>query len=339
MGSSELRASTFLTAGEHPAVIEFGSNQGAEMEFNALRLGFRPPVSPTAIQEAAQVAAAADYAVVCVGSNADWETEGVDRWGLDLPGGQDELVRAVLAANPRTVVLLQTGGPVLLPWLDTVPALLQGWFPGQEAGHAFADVLLGHADPGGRLPQTFPAQLEDDPTHPETPDLQYPGSDGHVAYTEGLYTGYRHTDRHNLTPLFPFGLGLSYTSFTLGAPQVSAAEVQPGDTLQVTVPVTNTGSRAGQTVVQLYVHDPESLLERPEKELKAFGKVTLQAGETQQVTLQLDMRSLAYFDPARRAWVADPGDFVLRVGQSSVDLPQTVTVRLAAEWVEGVGAQ
>ncbi|OLV19036.1 glycoside hydrolase family 3 C-terminal domain-containing protein [Deinococcus marmoris] len=338
-GSNEVRSQRLLSAGEHSAVIEFMPRavEGSVAGFSAVRLGFRAPLPAGAIHEAARVAAQADYAVVCVGTTGEWETEGVDRAGLDLPGQQDELVAAVLAANPRTIVLLQTGGPVLMPWLDGVPALLQGWFPGQEAGHAFADVLLGHAAPGGRLPQTFPARLEDDPTHPETPDLQYPGVDGHVEYKEGLFIGYRHVDHAGTQPLFPFGFGLSYSSFELSDARLSAAEIEPGGQISVQLQVRNTGERAGQQVVQLYVRDAEARVERPIKELKAFAKMSLEPGESGAVTLPLDMRALAYFDDKRRAWVADAGQFELLIGTSSVDLPLSLSVALTGEWSEPVG--
>ncbi len=337
-GSDELRARHPLSSGEHAIVIEFAPQQveGAILSLSAVRLGFRKPLPDSSVQAAAQIAAEADYAVVCVGTNGDWETEGVDRWGLALPGRQDELVREVARANPNTIVLLQTGGPVLMPWLDDVSAVLQAWFPGQEAGHAIADVLVGRADPGGRLPQTFPARLQDDPVHPEQSDRQYPGTDGHVEYREELYIGYRHVDRAGLTPLFPFGFGLSYTSFELGEPHLSSDTLEPGGELTVTVPVRNTGQRAGQTVVQLYVRDAEARLERPDKELKAFAKVALQPNESRDVTLELDMRALAYFDDSRETWVADAGNFDLLIGTSSVDLPRTATVNLVREWTQSV---
>ena len=338
-GSDEVRAARPLKAGAHRAVVEFAprSVPGSVAPFSAVRLGFQTPLPESSVADAAELAAQADYAVVCVGTNGEWETEGVDRAGLDLPGRQNELVAAVRAANPRTIVLLQTGGPVLMPWLGAVPAVLQGWFPGQEAGHALADVLTGQADPGGRLPQTFPARLSDDPTHPETPDLQYPGEDGHVAYTEGLFIGYRHVDRADLSPLFPFGFGLSYTTFEFSDAKLSAAEIEPGDSLEVSLTVRNTGERAGQTVVQLYVRDPESKLERPDQELKGFAKVTLEPGEARMLTLPLDMRSLAYFDDTRRAWVADAGDFEVCLGHSSAGLPIKLTFRLKGEWSAAAG--
>jgi beta-glucosidase len=334
LGSDEVRIRHFLSSGEHAVVIEFASQQEALIPLNAVRFGLRKELPGRSVQDAARLAAEADYAVVCIGTNGDWEAEGVDRWGLELPGRQDELVREVARANPNTIVLLQTGGPVLMPWLDEVRAVVQAWFGGQEAGHAIADVLLGRAEPGGRLPQTFPARLHDDPVHPEHPDRQYPGEDGHVEYHEGLYIGYRHVDRAGLTPLFPFGFGLSYTTFELGEPRLRADSVAPGDEIAVTIPVRNTGERAGQTVIQLYVRDVEARLERPSKELKAFAKVTLQPGEVQDVTLMLDIRALAYYDDTRQAWVADAGDFEVLIGMSSADLPHTARVSLTREWTQ-----
>ena len=332
-GSDEIRERVSLDSGTHDVVVEFTPkvHDNGIAAFSAVRIGFQQPSPPTDFEDAVKLAGQADYAVVCVGTNSDWETEGIDRQGLTLPGDQDALVSAVLSANPRTVVLLQTGGPVLMPWLDDAPAVLQGWFPGQEAGHALADVLLGHVDPGGRLPQTFPARLSDDPTHPELPDVQYPGSAGHVEYQEGLYIGYRHVDRHALTPLFPFGHGLSYTTFSLGEVQVSTHEFRLDEALQVTVPVTNTGVRAGQTVIQLYVSSPDSRMARPWKELQAFEKVSLNPGETQDVLLELNFRSFAYFDDIQNVWVADPGEIHLLIGESSADARKLVTIRIMTQ--------
>ncbi|MFC3835713.1 MULTISPECIES: glycoside hydrolase family 3 C-terminal domain-containing protein [Deinococcus] len=335
-GSDEVRERTTLTAGPHTVTVTFQPHviDNGIAGFNAVRIGFRAEPDEGSVAQAAAVAAAADYAVVCIGTNGDWETEGVDRWGLGLPGRQDELVAAVRAANPNTIVVLQTGGPVTMPWLDSVPAVLQAWFPGQEAGHAIADVLYGRAEPGGRLPQTFPASLKDDPTHPLNPDVQYPGVEGHVEYREGLYTGYRHVDRAGITPLFPFGFGLSYTTFELSSPALSAASVGAGESVTASVQVKNTGSRAGSTVVQLYVRDRESSLDRPAKELKAFAKVHLQPGQIQTVTLPVDMRDLAYYDDGQGAWVAEAGDFDLLIGQSSTDLPHTLRLSLSTDWKE-----
>jgi beta-glucosidase len=334
LGSQEARCRRHLPAGAHPLVVEYGPRKfgAGPAPLHAIRIGFGRPMPPSSVAEAAAVAAGADFAVVCVGTTGDWETEGEDRWGLDLPGRQDELVHAVARANPRTVVVLQTGGPVSMPWLDAVPAVLQAWFPGQEAGHAIADVLLGKVDPGGRLPQTFPRSLEDDATHPLTPDVQYPGAGGKVEYREGLFTGYRHVDRTGTRPLFPFGFGLGYSSFDLYGLVAEPATLRPGETVRIAVSVKNIGSRAGSTVVQAYVRDLESSLERPDKELKAFAKVHLDAGQATTVKLALDMRSLAYFDDVEQAWVAEAGEFEVLVGESSADLPLRVRFTLVAPW-------
>jgi beta-glucosidase len=336
LGSREVRCTRRLPAGTHRLVADYGPREFRKgvARLEAIRIGFARPLPPTSVRDAAAIAAGADVAVVCVGTHGDWETEGEDRVGLDLPGRQDELVEAVARANPRTVVVLQTGGPVRMPWLDAVPAVLQAWFPGQEAGHAIADVLLGKVDPGGRLPQTFPRSLEDDPTHPLTPDVQYPGAGGRVEYREGLFTGYRHVDRAGVQPLFPFGFGLSYTSFELSGLVVEPTSVRPGEALRIAVLVENTGPRAGTTVVQAYVRDLASSLERPDKELKAFAKIHLDAGQARAVELTLDTRALAYFDDVERAWIAEPGEFELLVGQSSADLPLRMRFALVAPWRE-----
>ena len=331
-GSDERRVGRFLDAGEHTAAVEFTprATEVGIASLSAVRLGFRRPLPETSVADAARVAAAAEYALVCVGTNGDWETEGVDRPGLALPGRQDELVRAVARANPNTVVLLQTGGPVLLPWLGEVGAVLQAWFPGQEAGHAIADVLLGRADPGGRLPQTFPARLEDDPVHPERPDRQYPGENGHVEYREGLFIGYRHADAAGLTPLFPFGFGRSYTTFAYSDLRLGRSAIGPDETLAVTIDVTNTGARTGQEVVQLYLRDHAASLPRPEQELRAFAKVTLAPDERTTVTLPLGRAAFAYFDDRTSEWIAEAGAFEVLVGASSRDIRARVSVELTA---------
>jgi beta-glucosidase len=337
LGSQEVRCKRHLRMGAIELVAEYGPRafKAGVAPLQAIRIGFGRLLPPSAVTEAAAVAARADYAIVCVGTTAEWETEGEDRWGLDLPGRQDELVHAVARANPRTIVVLQTGGPVRMPWLDAVPAVMQAWFPGQEAGHAIADVLLGKAEPGGRLPQTFPRSLEDDPTRPLVRDVQYPGAGGKVEYREGLFTGYRHVDRAGTQPLFPFGFGLGYASFEL-FDLAAPASVRPGETLSITVTVKNTSARAGSTVVQAYVRDLAASLERPDKELKAFAKVYLDAGQAQAVRFTLDMRSLAYFDDAQQAWIAEAGEFELLVGHSSADLPLRARFALVAPWREAV---
>jgi beta-glucosidase len=229
------------------------------------------------------------------------------------------------------VVVLQTGGAVTMPWLDDVAAVLQAWYPGQECGNSIADVLFGAVNPSGKLPQTYPRQLSHNPAV-----LTYPGERGVARYGEGIFAGYRHYDKTQVEPLFPFGHGLSYTNFTYGAVSLSRREIAPGDELIVTVDICNGGGRDGAEIVQLYVRDVESALMRPVKELKGFSRVTLAAGETGTARFELDMRSLAYFDDARDAWVADAGTFETLIGASSTDIRATATLELTGEWVESV---
>jgi beta-glucosidase len=248
---------------------------------------------------------------------------------MDLVGRQNELVNRVAAVNPKTIVVLQTGGPVTMPWLSRVSAVLQAWYPGQECGNAIADVLFGRADPSGRLPQTFPHRLEDNPTF-----INYPGENGRVLYGEGIFVGYRYYDKKQIAPLFPFGHGLSYTTFSHDNLRLSTDSLAPGGELTVSVDVTNTGARAGQDVVQLYVHDPSARLARPPKELKGFRKVALQPRETSTVSLKLDMRALAYFDDASASWVAEPGTFEVLIGRSARDIRARAAFSLTGPWVQ-----
>src|SRR5436309_14842075 len=180
---------------------------------------------------------------------------------MELPGQQNALVEQVAAANPRTIVVLNTGSPITMPWLDKVAAVVQAWYPGQECGNAIADVLFGDVTPSGKLPQTFPVRLKDNPTY-----LDFPGENGKVYYGEGLFVGYRYYDKRRIAPLFPFGFGLSYTTFSYSHLRLSAQQIGPDDTLHVSVDVTNTGQRAGKEIVQLYGHDEQASLQRPEKE-------------------------------------------------------------------------
>jgi len=252
---------------------------------------------------------------VCVGFGGDWQSEGFDRTELGLPGQQDALVEQVAAANPRTIVVLNTGSPISMPWLNRVAAVVQAWYPGQECGNAIADVLFGDTNPSGKLPQTFPLRLEDTSAY-----FDFPGENGKVYYGEGLFVGYRSYDRRKIAPLFPFGFGLSYTTFSYSSLQLSARQVGPNDTLQVSVDITNTGQRTGKEIMQLYVRDPQASLHRPEKELKAFAKVQLEPGERKTVTLSLGRDALAYYDDLAHEWVAEAGEFEVLVGASSQDI-------------------
>ncbi len=314
MGSTEITAPVMLEAGQ-PVDLRLEFSRRESVVAAGFRLGCLPPVPADALDRAAALAARSDAAVVFVGLNGDWDSEGYDRPDLELVGDQVALIEKVAAANPNTVIVLQSGAPLVMRWLDKVPAVLQAWYLGQECGNAIADVLFGDVCPSGRLPQTFPVRLEDNPAY-----INYPGENGRVTYGEGIFVGYRYYDRKKIAPLFPFGYGLSYTRFTYANLRLSAAEMAPGDTLQVSVDVTNTGDRAGKEVVQLYVRDVQARLTRPEKELKGFAKVALAPGETRTVTLPLTRKELAYYDDRRAEWVAEAGVFDILVGASAADI-------------------
>ncbi|TML22630.1 MAG: glycosyl hydrolase, partial [Actinobacteria bacterium] len=269
---------------------------------------------------AANAAKAADVAIVMVGNR---DHEGGDRSSLSLDGNQDALISAVVAANKHTVVVLKTGGPVLMPWLSKVPAVLEAWYPGEEDGTVVADLLFGTANPSGHLTMSFPKSDSDTPANTAA---QYPGVNGTVHYTEGLQVGYRWYDAHNDTPLFPFGFGLSYTTFSMANLSVPSAPGSNG-TVTVSLDVTNTGSRAGADVVQVYVSAPASAGEPP-KQLKGFAKVSLAPGQTRHVTITLQDRAFSIWSTSAGKWTAVPGVHTVLVGDSSRNLPlkDTVTV-------------
>ncbi|HMK98499.1 MAG TPA: glycoside hydrolase family 3 C-terminal domain-containing protein, partial [Acidimicrobiales bacterium] len=261
------------------------------------------PGSEEMLKGAATLAREADLAVVVVGTNPFWESEGYDRENMDLPGRQAELVERVLDANPRTVVVLNSGAPVSLPFARRAPAMLQCWFGGQELANALADVLLGAVDPGGRLPVTFPERLEHTPAFG-----LFPAESSSVRYGEGLLVGYRWYQARHLPVLFPFGHGLSYTAIAVTSARLTSAVLAPGGRLSVDVDVENPGPRAGSEVVQLYVAPPGGgqLVPggrlRPVKSLKAFAKAHLAPGDKATLKLELNERSFAYYDVADGAW-------------------------------------
>lgn len=267
---------------------------------------------------AAALAHSADVAVVMVGDN---ETEGSDRPNLALSGNQDQLVESVAAANPHTVVVVKSGGPVLMPWIDQVPATVEAWYPGEEDGNAVASVLFGDVNPSGKLPISFPRKDADTPAH--TPE-QYPGVNNTATYSEGLKVGYRWYDAEGIAPLFPFGYGLSYTTFAYSNLDVSP-RLNPNGQVTATADVTNTGRRAGSEVAQVYVADPSTAGEPP-KQLKGFQKVTLQPGETKHLTFKLDQSAFSIWDSAAQQWTTVHGRYGVFVGGSSRDLPLQGTV-------------
>jgi len=286
-----------------------------------LRLRWFPPWQPrqaagSRADAAVEAARAADAVIFCGGLDHQYDVEGCDRRSLALPDGQDELIARLAAANPRTVVALVGGSPMAMPWLERVPAVVLLWYAGMEAGNALADVLLGRANPSGKLPFTFPQRLEDSPAHAQD-DYHFARCD----YKEGIFVGYRWFDAKAIEPLFPFGHGLSYTTFALTDAQAATRGRGRGWRAEVSCTLTNTGAVAGAEVVQLYVEDCEASLPRPPRELKGFVKVVLEPGETRRVRFQLRPDDLSFYDPAAGRWVTEPGAFVAHLGTSSRRLP------------------
>ncbi|MCX7300950.1 MAG: glycoside hydrolase family 3 C-terminal domain-containing protein [Rhodobacterales bacterium] len=325
-GCDEVTGLVTLEAGRaHTVTIEFASTKNRILRFAAFAVGISKPTGDAEIAEAAEVARAAEIALLFIGRDATWDSEGADLPDITLPGRQNDLIAAVRKANPATIVVLQTGGPVEMPWADDVPAILQAWYPGQEAGNAIADILLGHVEPSGRLPQTFPRRWADNATHSQDPEI-YPGLNGKVRYEEGVFIGYRHHDRTGTPPLFPFGHGLGYTTFALSDLVLNPTGFAKDGTLSATVTVTNTGAREGSEVVQLYVTPADAPVKRPARELKAFAKVRLAPGASTAVTLSLTGRDFAYFSATDRAWIVAPGTYGIQIGRSATGLVLTETV-------------
>jgi beta-glucosidase len=346
LGSAPTEQVVELDAGRaHEIVAEYTGGDAAVL--HGVQVGCRVAPAPDLLDRAVAAAESADAVVLVVGTNDDWETEGHDRDFMDLPGDQPELIRRVARANPRTAVVINAGSPVTTDWADAVAAVVAAWFGGQEMANALADVLFGDADPGGRLPTTFPARLEHNPSYGN-----FPGENGQVRYGEGVFVGYRWYDARGIPPAFAFGHGLSYTSFELGAPRVSALELRPDESLTVDVDVTNVGTRAGTEVVQCYVAPRDARVTRPPKELAAFAKIALEPGETATVAFELGPRAFAYWQPAvdepppgaslpflmlsgaepapPRGWRVDPGSYDVCVGRSASDIRHTMEVRVAA---------
>jgi beta-glucosidase len=276
------------------------------------------------IDEAVKHARSAEVALLYICLPETKESEGYDRPDLDLTTQQVALIKAVSAVQPHTVVILNNGAPVVMgEWIDGPAAVLEAWMMGQAGGGAIADVLYGKVNPCGRLAETIPLRLVDTPAY-----INYPGGNGEVRYGEGIFIGYRYYDAKQVPVQFPFGYGLSYTTFSYTNPKVSAQTFKDVDGLTVTVDVTNTGKLAGKEVIQVYVHDHKSGLLRPPKELKGFAKVELQPGETKTVTISLDFRAFAYYHPGYMRWITEDGEFDILVGASSADIRNIQKVQL-----------
>ena len=319
-GSAEQTAEVDCTAGVPVAVQVTSTGRSG---FCGVRIGIRPVAPPDLLERAVAAAAEADVAVVVIGSNDEWETEGEDRSSITLPGRQDELVAAVAGANPNTVVVVNAGSPVAMPWVDDVAAVLVAPFGGQETGPGVAAVLVGEADPGGRLPITYPRRLEDTPAWPH-----YAPVDGQQVYGEGLLMGYRGYDATGTQPLFAFGHGLSYGTSTWGEASLSADELSPGDAVGVTLTVTATGDRPATEVVQVYVAPIDPPVERAPKELAAWTKLVVAPGATERVTVAVPATAFRRWDDGAHAWTVDPGAYDVLVAASSSDVRQTLRLTI-----------
>jgi beta-glucosidase len=318
----EIRGQVTLTAGQDAEIrVEFHPAANCQGPL-ALRLGVTPSADEeTLMAEAVAAAAAADVAVVVVGSAETSESEGYDRDTLVMPGRQDELVTRVAAANPRTIAVVNAGMPVLMPWAGQVAALLYAWLPGQAMGEAMADVLLGHTEPGGRLPVTLPVAEADCPV------LHAQPHDDRLDYAEGLLIGYRGYDAAGTAPMFPFGHGLGYTSWDYEAVSGAEASLAPGDDLWLRVTVRNTGQRPGREVVQAYVSGAAGGHGRPVRVLGGFGSAVAAPGEAAEVAVRVPARLFAVFDEAAGQWAWPAAEFTVQVGRSSRDLLLSATVR------------
>jgi len=311
-----------LTVGV-PCQIEIVYRAPSRLPHGWLRLGYLPP-HPSDLQgEALELAARSDAVIIVAGLTPDWESEGFDRLDMRLPGDQDELIQRVAAVNPHTVVVLNCGSPVEMPWLEQVNAVVQLWYTGQEQGNALADILFGDVSPSGKLPTTFPLRLQDNPAY-----INYPGENGKVVYGEGLFIGYRYFDFSEREVLFPFGHGLSYTRFEYSNLQITPSQIQESEDVEISFCITNCGEKPGMEVAQIYVRDVHCRLTRPPKELKAFVKVELQPGESRTVHLHLDREAFWFYDPAKAGWQIESGLFEILVGSSSRDIRLRGEVRI-----------
>lgn len=275
------------------------------------------------LKEAVKTAKDAEIAVIFAGLPDAFESEGADRDHMHLPDNQNELIKAVAAVNPNTVVVLHGGSPVELPWLSQVSAVLCMYLGGEQAGAAAVDLLYGRVNPSGHLAETWPVRLQDNPSY-----LNFPGEDGVVTYAEGIFVGYRYYDKKELAVNFPFGHGLSYTSFAFSNLIVDKEKLTDQETVTVSVDVTNTGKIAGKAVIQLYVHDVKSTVRRPLRELRDFAKTELQPGETKTLFFTLDKRSFAYYEPKVHDFFVESGEFIIEVGESCRDIRRSVSIHV-----------
>ena len=292
--------------------IEFYENIGEAMA----KLGMAPYNADVEIAEAVELARKSDIVIICAGLDKDLEGEARDRDKLELPTDQINLIKAISDVNENIIVVLNNATPILMnEWIDKVPAIIEAWYPGQEGGNAIADILFGDVNPSGKLPLTFIKTWESSPIY-----NTYPGSKEVANYTEGIFVGYRYFDKYNIEPLFPFGHGLSYTDFSYSNLKIDQNSFINDGTIKIVLSVQNTGKIKGDEIVQLYVHDVESSVDRPIKELKGFKRITLKPEEKQVVSFELNRNSLAFYNAKEKKWIVEPGQFEIIVGSSSKDI-------------------
>ena len=317
-GSSHVIATSVVTPFKG---IAAAAGAGAKVTYAQGNSPYQPNGDAALQAEAVTAAGSASVAIVFA---SVYEREGKDLPNINLSPAVNRLIAAVSKVNPNTIVVLNTGSAVTMPWLGSVKAVVEAWYPGQEDGNSIADILFGKVDPSGKLPVTFPVSLADVPASTRA---QWPGVDGKADYSEGLLIGYRWYEAKKIPPLFPFGFGLSYTSFSLSDLRISSTDLSKGESTTATIDVTNTGSVAGADTVQAYVDDPASVGEPPEQ-LKGFDKVTLDPGQTAEVSIPLGPQSFSVWNSSDQAWVEDPGQYRVMVGDSSTNLPLRATISL-----------
>jgi beta-glucosidase len=283
-------------------------------------------VSDELIREACAIARDAEAAVIFAGLPDSYESEGFDRTSLGMPEGHNKLIASVSAVQPNVIVVLMNGSAISMPWEPQVKAILEAWLGGQAVGAAIADVLTGHVNPSGKLSETFPLRLEDTSAYPE-----FPATHQEALYGEGLFIGYRHYDKRKIAPHFPFGFGLSYTTFEYSKMEISPTRMNETGVAVVQATIRNSGQLAGKEIVQLYVHEQKTKLIRPEKELKGFTKIALNPGEEKTIRFELGRRAFAFFDPSINDWSVNPGRFDILIGPSSNTLPLAVTIDIEGE--------
>lgn len=311
-GKTETQSISLTAGKQHSIRVDLSKSTGMDN----ISLGWQPPTGTKnpLIQQAVQAAKSSDVAVVFAG---DVETEAIDRSNLDLPGTQNQLIEAVAKANKNTIVVLNTGGAVVMPWADQVSSIMEAWYPGEEDGNAIASVLFGDVNPSGKLPMTFPKKESDEPANTKA---QYPGVNGVAHYSEGVFVGYRHYDENHIQPLFSFGHGLSYTTFAYSHLKVTPKGAKARADRKVSFQLTNTGHRSGAEVAQLYLGIPGKKAAEPPKQLKGFKKIYLRPGQTKHVTIRLSKKALSYWDTAKNRWVVPDGRYHIMIGSSSRDI-------------------